>query len=230
MSDSGIPTPVFECSEFLVLHKPAGMACHGPSDDVTVVDVCERKGWPAFLAHRLDRETSGLLVLAKTAEVAEQFRKLFEAGEVEKYYLALSTKKGRKEQGAIKGFIDKARRGQYKMVANGTREVCTQFFSGSLRPGYRWYVLKPHGGRTHQIRVAMKANGSVILGDELYGADAADRLYLHAFALQFVLGGESYQFQCWPELGEHFQHDLFKQAVEEYGANEPWGLNWPNVS
>ena len=246
---------VFENNDFLLLHKPAGMACHGPDSNVTVVDYLQQKNLPIFLAHRLDKETSGLLLVAKNAQVANIFMGLFANREIEKYYLALSNKKGKKKQGAIKGAMSKGRGGSWRLGKAGadkagtgkTNRVCTQFTSFSLQAGVRLFLLKPLTGRTHQIRVALKANASPVLGDDRYGGVPADRMYLHAFALRFTYDNKQYEFVLPPNTGEFFTHHSLAtlpassnekqeqeggsicKALEKTYEQKPWELNWPDA-
>ena len=111
----------------------------------------------------------------------------------------------------------------------------TQFFSYSLVPGLRLYLLKPSTGKTHQLRVALKSLAAPILGDKIYsGANtykiaeqshSADRTYLHAYSLGFTLFGRDYRFICKPSQGA-----LFAQANDLLGRlEEPWCLPWPKV-
>jgi len=87
-----------------------------------------------------------------------------------------------------------ARNGSWKLLRSVENPAVTQFFSFGLTPGLRLYLLKPHTGKTHQLRVALKSLGVPLLGDTRYGADKSDRAYLHAWQLAFELDGKSYQF------------------------------------
>lgn len=177
--------------------------------------------WPV---HRLDRITSGLIVVARSQQDAAELGAAFAGREVEKYYLALSDAKPARKQGLIKGDMDKGRGGAWKLCKSAANPAVTQFFSHSLAPGLRLFVLRPRTGKTHQLRVAMKSLGAPILGDALYGGSAADRGYLHAYALAFTLAGEAHRFVCPPQWGERWP----QAALADYlAANPPADLPWP---
>lgn len=219
----------FENELFFIINKPAGLACHGPDTDKTLVDRLREDKLPTFLAHRLDKETSGLLLIAKSELVAQEFARQFEARQIEKYYLAICHKKGNKKQGAVKGFIGKGRNGSWRMVEKSEKAVCTQFFSTALTDGLRLFILKPLSGRTHQIRVALKANASPVLGDQRYGGKASDRMYLHAFSLAFTFRDESYSFSEFPNSGEFYKTPELEAALLKLNASKPSELNWPQT-
>lgn len=211
---------------FVVALKPAGTNFHSEKEAGFVVQVSEQLGQPLFSVHRLDKMTSGLLILAKNPEAAAEFTRLFENREIEKYYLAISLRKPKKKQGWIKGDMTKARRGDYKLLTTMENPAITQFVSCALRPHERFFLIKPHTGKTHQIRVALKSLGSPIAGDERYAAAEEarkeDRGYLHAYALRFRLEDEEFRFVVPPEEGERFVSDECKAHLDTW--SEPWKL------
>ena len=93
-------------------------------------------------------------------------------------------------------------------------------------------MVKPHTGKTHQIRVALKSIRAPIAGDSLYGdsiqSEACDRCYLHAYSLAFTLGEQNYRFTELPREGELFSDDFFTAALQEW--REPWLLPWPQLT
>lgn len=211
---------------FVVVSKRGGENFHSEEEAGFVVRMSQLLGIPLYSVHRLDKMTSGLLILAKSPEVAAEFTRMFESREIEKYYLAISTRKPKKKQGWVKGDMAKARRGDYKLLTTMTNPAITQFISASLRPNERVFLVKPHTGKTHQIRVALKSLGSPCAGDERYAAadDAhkEDRGYLHAYALRFTFGGEAFSFVLPPEEGERFTSAEMKERLGEW--SEPWNL------
>ncbi|MCH2055664.1 MAG: TIGR01621 family pseudouridine synthase [Thalassotalea sp.] len=180
-----------------------------------------------YPVHRLDKITSGLLVFAKNSEAAATFQKLFSEHKIEKYYLALSTQKPKKKQGLVKGDMAKSRRGMWKLMRTTENPAITQFFSYSLGTGKRAYLLKPHSGKTHQIRVAMASIGAPILGDPLYSIVESERGYLHAFALQFKWQEKSFEYELPPVIGEEFTSTEFRNWLQS--MNKPWALAWPKT-
>lgn len=217
---------VFENPSFVIAIKDAGVNFHSEEEAGFVVQVSEQLGFPLFSVHRLDKMTSGLVILAKNSETAARFTKLFENREIEKYYLAISLRKPKKKMGWIKGDMASARRGDYKLLTTMTNPAITQFISCALRTHERFFLIKPHTGKTHQIRVALKSLGSPIAGDERYAqADEArkeERGYLHAYALRFSLDDEEYCFVSPPDVGERFMSEECRKQLET--LSQPWEL------
>lgn len=216
--------------DFVVIDKPIGIGMHRADDESGLVQLLsEQLQQPLWPVHRLDKMTSGLLILAKHKIAAQQFYQLFEQHQVQKFYLALSDQKPKKKQGTIKGDMAKARRGTWKLLHSQYNPAITQFFSHSLAAGLRAFLCRPISGKTHQIRVALKSLGSPVLGDKLYHTQSAaqqDRGYLHAYALQFVWQGQHMRYRCQPETGIAFQNAVLQQLLADEWA-EPALLHWP---
>ena len=217
-------------SDFILVYKPADISFQDESDlgagffNQVKEQFALNELYPV---HRLDKITSGLMIMATTKPSARQFQQLFSQHKIEKYYLAISDKKPKKKQGLIKGDMSKSRRGMYKLEHSSQNPAITQFFSYSIGPGKRLYLLKPHSGKTHQIRVALNSISAPILGDCLYGNESADRGYLHAYALKFNYCEQEFAFQLMPTQGEHFLAECTKTTISNIG--EPWLLSWPKI-
>jgi tRNA pseudouridine32 synthase/23S rRNA pseudouridine746 synthase len=213
---------------FLVVDKDPGLDFHDCDGHPGLCTLVARHlGWPVFPVHRLDKATSGLLLLATDRRRAADLSALFRERLVEKFYVALSDSSPRKKQGLVQGDMVRSRRGTWKLTRTMERPAGTRFFSFSVGPGLRLFVLKPLTGRTHQLRVAMKSLGSPILGDELYHPhvpDWPDRMYLHAHTLRFCLEGEEFGYACAPRVGKLFLEEPFRQVFGSLGALEalPW--------
>jgi tRNA pseudouridine32 synthase/23S rRNA pseudouridine746 synthase len=218
-------------SEFVVIYKKPNTSFHSESGEPGLFETLRQKeGFDElFPVHRLDKITSGLLVMARTAGINRQLTDAFRNRQVEKYYLAISAKKPTKKQGLIKGDMAPARRGAWKLLTTQENPAVTQFFSKSIAAGRRLFIVKPHTGKTHQIRVALKSIGAPILGDSLYGdavaSAACDRSYLHAYSLAFRLGDKQYRFTQLPREGDFFTDGFFEEAIADW--SEPWSLPWP---
>ncbi|MBL4942676.1 MAG: TIGR01621 family pseudouridine synthase [Colwellia sp.] len=185
-----------------------------------------------YPVHRLDKMTSGLLIFAKNHRSAQAFGELFKAHKVEKYYLAISDKKPTKKQGMIKGDMAKSRRGMFKLMRTMDNPAITQFYSYHIGNKQRLYLLKPHSGKTHQLRVALSSIGAPILGDALYYSKedsplTIDRGYLHAYALRFELLGKRYDVIMPPNEGEFYLTPSTQEKIVE--LTKPWQLNWPRL-
>ncbi len=188
--------------QFIVIDKAPNVDFHTIDDVLGIVELVKRylKLEQLYPVHRLDRMTSGLIIFAKTKPVAAKFGQLFESRKIEKYYLAISDKKPKKKQGLIKGDMKKGRNGSYLLLKTTINPAITQFFSYSIAPSIRCYLLKPHSGKTHQLRVAMKSIGAPIWGDDRYYPNNTKELgYLHAWRLSFVLGEQQFCFQTNPK-------------------------------
>jgi tRNA pseudouridine32 synthase/23S rRNA pseudouridine746 synthase len=122
----------------------------------------------------------------------------------------------------------KSRRGMFKMLRSMENPAITQFFSFSLPNKQRLYLLKPHSGKTHQLRVALSSIAAPIVGDPLYyGQSKADRGYLHAYAIKFTYLNEPFEFIAKPSSGENFLTDQVSEQLSL--LKKPWQLNWPRL-
>jgi tRNA pseudouridine32 synthase/23S rRNA pseudouridine746 synthase len=224
---------ITQTDDFVVIAKSAGVNFHDEeqvgSGLFSQVKQQMKKQFSVtelYPIHRLDKMTSGLVIFAKNLKSAQIFGKLFEEHNVEKYYLAISDKKPTKKQGLIKGDMAKSRRGMFKLLRTMDNPAITQFFSYPIANKQRLYLLKPHSGKTHQLRVALSSIGAPIIGDPLYNANStADRGYLHAYALRFSFLGIMYQFILPSDQGEYYLTQSIRDKLVE--LDQPWLLNWP---
>lgn len=209
--------------DYLVLNKAAGNSLHSENEPGLVQQWQTELNQALYPVHRLDKATSGVLLLAKNHAQASQYSQYFAKRECQKFYIALATGKPKKKQGWVKGDMIKARGGSYRLTTSHNNPAITQFFSYSLAPGLRLYVLKPITGKTHQLRVAMKSLGVAILGDERYGGDKSDRCYLHAWQLNLPKAELSWQAT---ELqGQLFEQHQVGQWLKQLGPLE--AIPWP---
>ena len=232
--------------DFIVVHKSANVNFHDEDDlgQGLFNQVKKQLACPnLYPVHRLDKMTSGLVIFAKTLACAQEFQQLFSLHLIEKYYLAISDKKPKKKQGLIKGDMEKSRRGSWKLLRSMKNPAISQFFSytlphaantadtGKSTQGHRLYLIKPHSGKTHQIRVALSSIGAPIIGDAYYYPDQKstdiDRGYLHAYAIKFQLNQKSYQYICQPDEGTLFTAAESTELIET--LNSPWLLSWPKI-
>jgi tRNA pseudouridine32 synthase/23S rRNA pseudouridine746 synthase len=224
---------ITQTDDFVVVAKSAGVNFHdeelqgsGLFSQVKKHLQKEFSVTELYPIHRLDKMTSGLVIFAKNLKSAQIFGKLFEEHQIEKYYLAISDKKPTKKQGWIKGDMAKSRRGMFKLLRSMDNPSVTQFFSYSIANKQRLYLLKPHSGKTHQLRVALSSIGAPILGDPLYNTNSvADRGYLHAYALRFEFLEKMYQFILPINEGEYYLTQKVNDKLTE--LDKPWLLNWP---
>ena len=182
---------MFDHDDFVVVNKSNGIQMHQADGDYAILPLMKHIGFSELhLVHRLDADTSGLMILAKHANTAAKFGVLFQERLINKYYLAISSFKPKKKQGHVLGDMRKVRNGNYALCRSTDNPAYTQFMSQSLvfdqGNNKRLFILRPLTGKTHQLRVALKSLGSPILGDKRYTNDQEDRMYLHAFCISFV--------------------------------------------
>lgn len=217
--------------DYVVIAKAPGVDVHRDEEEPGIPDkVAKYLGLEKlYLVHRLDKVTSGVMVLAMTSETCASLAALFKARRVDKFYLAVSGRKPKKKQGWVIGDMERSRRGSWKLTSGKNNPAVTQFFSKPLQPGFRAFLLKPRTGKTHQLRVALKSIGSPICGDFLYEDTAKacteERTYLHAYVLSFYWQGQQKYYRFWPKHGEHFCSASFAALKGEW--ENPESLDWP---
>jgi len=180
---------LYEDADLLAIDKPAGMVVHpapGARRGTVVNALVHRLGELAGvgrpdrpgIVHRLDRDTSGVLLVARTAAALEALARQFRARTIEKVYLAVV----RGHPGAASGTIDRAigrhRRERKRMSVHSRRgrAAVTRWTALERLAGATLVRLEPETGRTHQLRVHLAALGHPIVGDRVYGARRAGRL------------------------------------------------------
>jgi len=182
---------LFIDAEAIVIDKPTGLPVDTPrrGGDSIVERIEELKcGFrrPPTPMHRLDTDTSGCLLFARTAKARAVFQQAFETRAVEKYYLAVVAGVFSEQQGLIEVPLAKRSSAEagWRIVADkGGHEAVTQWRRLAVRDGSTLVQFRPLTGRTHQIRVhAREAFGSGILGDRVYGIPRGPML-LHASRL-----------------------------------------------
>ncbi|MEG9481715.1 TIGR01621 family pseudouridine synthase [Mannheimia sp. HC-2023] len=197
----------YQHPDFIIINKPEGLSVHKDDAERGLTEMVARQlnVEQVWLVHRLDKITSGLLILALNKEAAARFYHLFEQHKIQKTYWALSDKKPKKKQGRIVGDMEKSRNGAWKLCHSKENPAITQFTSHSLELPLRHFILQPKTGKTHQLRVAMKSLGSPILGDKLYAGTTVDRVYLHAYQLEFEYENDLICVQVTPTSGHFWQ-------------------------
>lgn len=194
---------IYQDSDLAVVNKPAGLLVHaysGSRPQPTVADFAatistdtqpQRPG----IVHRLDRQTSGLLILAKTAASKQELQKLFAERQIKKTYLILVS--GRLEPADATIKLPIARRsGQVakRHIDRSGRPAITKYHVLEYLPGYTLVEAYPETGRTHQLRVHFAHLGHPVAGDQLYGGSnpaGLKRLFLHASGLRFQHQGKA---------------------------------------
>lgn len=200
---------VAESDDYLVINKPAGLAVHGGENinEPTLTDALIKK-YPEIskvgddpmrpgIVHRLDKEASGLMVVARTNKMFEHLKQQFQKRQIKKEYTALIYGKIAKEDDEINFPISRSAQG-FKMAAHsqkqGGRNAITEFEVAKHFINYTLLKIKTKTGRSHQVRVHMSAYGHPLVGDDLYGTRKTreqnkklglTRIFLHADYLGF---------------------------------------------
>lgn len=179
---------IFEDENLIAINKPSGLATQGGSGiDISVDDFVREQKWQ--LVHRLDKDTSGILLIAKNNEAAEFLMDGFKNKTIEKTYLALVCGVPKKTEGVISIPLRKKIIGKNEKVSpdfEEGKEAITKFKILKTFPDHALLELKPLTGRTHQLRVHCKEIGNPIVNDVKYGGkeslkkNLSNRLCLHA--------------------------------------------------
>ncbi len=199
----------------LILDKPAGIAVHkGPKggDNLEASFHHLRFGLPRdpALAHRLDRDTSGCLVLGRHHKALEKLGLLFKQGKIHKTYWAIV--EGRPEQG--EGLIDlplgrlDESRGWWMKVDSAGQAAQTGWRVLASGEAHALLALTPLTGRTHQLRVHCAAKGWPILGDAIYGNGGQTRLQLHARTIEIPLSKNKEPVRVEAPVPDHMRAEL----------------------
>ena len=197
---------VFEDRDVIVINKPQGMVTHPASgvhkgtlvnallshckDSLSGINGVLRPG----IVHRLDKETSGLIIVCKNDKSHTEIAKQIQERKLKRHYLAIVHGKIQHDKGVINKPIGRDKIHRHKMaVVPGGRKAITHykvkaFHKTPLREKFTLVECILETGRTHQIRVHMKSIGHPILGDKTYGEknDPIDKMMLHAYKLVFI--------------------------------------------
>jgi 23S rRNA pseudouridine1911/1915/1917 synthase len=188
-----------EDEHLVVVDKPAGLVVHPAPGHATGTllhgllthDVAGGDEDRPGIVHRLDRDTSGLMVVARSDEAHRRLQELVRRRELERHYLALVVGKPRSRAGRIEAPIGRDRREpmRHSLDTDTPREAVTHFEVVELFPRHALLEVKLETGRTHQIRVHLNAIGLPVAGDPVYGRPhelGLERQFLHAARLAFT--------------------------------------------
>jgi len=231
---------IHENKDFVVLEKPAGIIVHpaesAPDTNSVVAFLLEK--YPEIasvgddialrpgIVHRLDRDTSGLLIAARNQKAFEDIKDLFKDRKIEKTYIALIFGKFKKEKGVFETYIGRSNKDPRKRISLPTpkksiktkkaitKYELTDYYKDAKDNYYSLLKLKIETGRTHQIRSQLFSLNYPVVGDPVYkikGSPEAKlkRTFLHAKELAFTFNNEYYQFySLLPNDLKNFLNDL----------------------
>lgn len=224
-----IPNPnikikiIYQDKNIVVVDKPAGVSVHPAKSDEkdtlanfliykfpeikNIHDDSEDSYLRPGIVHRLDKDTSGVMVVARNQKTFEEFKKLFKEHKVEKKYLALVYGKLENKEGIIEKPIARAATYKKQVIAGRKtktkiREAVTRYKVLKEYENYSLVEAMPKTGRMHQIRIHLFSIGHPIVGDKIYKTkrmaipQGVARQLLHAKSLSFKLLGKQYNFQA----------------------------------
>lgn len=191
--------------DFLFTTKPCGISSHRPSHQhIGFVEWLNHRDSDSYkVCHRLDKETSGAIVFAKTKKAAAGLTQMFTQHQVEKEYYFISDKKSRWAHwwaGEEKAKGTRVEECPWQEGAIGCFESFTEFLLVECKNSLYLYLARPRTGKTHQIRKHAVQSQIPILGDSLYGGQPFPRLMLHSKSLKFKWHGEALHFESPPSL------------------------------
>ncbi len=213
---------LLETPDFVLINKHAGIMVHadGRSEEKTLADfilekypdvagVGENERWG--IVHRLDRETSGVMIICRTVEAFTKIKNLFKDHKVKKVYHAIVEGNIKNDTGVIDSAIARAKSDfrkksvvdPYSQDYRGEeREAVTRYkvLARSADKKFTYVEIYPVTGRTHQIRVHMRSIRHPIIGDELYGSkkslEYASRTVQHSYRLEFTFKNQDFKMLC----------------------------------
>ena len=230
---------IYENNDFIIFNKVSGVIVQGAQDHLTSLSlhlayykdkIGDKSDFEYFHTHRLDKETSGVLVVAKNMKTLRELNRVFRMREITKKYLTLVVGEPKKNEGLIDVFLCRNPEGSREKM-----RVCKEGEINGKRSISKYRVIKKYEhkgnkfslieveiktGVTHQIRVHMKYIGTPVLGDKMYGNSIINREYenllnrqfLHAEYLKIPFLGKEYEFKA--ELTEDLKKFLRLLKIE----------------
>ena len=198
---------IYEDSDVIVVNKPVGLTVHpAPGNrEHTLVNALlgylpespdSSEPIRPGIVHRLDKDTSGVMVVARHPQAHEHLARQFRDHTIDKYYLVLVRGHLEPEKGVIDAAIGRDRSNRQRMAVSGRgRDAVTRYNVREYLGDYTLLEIKLETGRTHQIRVHLRAIGFPVVGDSTYGVDVSfcERQFVHAWKLGLTLPSGEYR-------------------------------------
>jgi len=200
---------------FIVINKPSGIAVQAGTKSLkNIIDVIKNTKYfqnsKPYIVHRIDKETSGLLIIAKNRQYAQLFTSLFRIRKIHKTYLALVYGK---VNNSVKTMRDELT--YYENKKKITQKAISNLKIIKSNEGYSFVEINPITGRKHQLRKQLLKIGNPIIGDDKYFLNnrkivKAKNLMLHAYKIKFMINNVQYNFKAkYNELFESFINKNF---------------------
>lgn len=216
---------IFKDNNIIALNKPSGLAVQGGTNTSRHIDgmldaLCFEKTEKPRLVHRIDKDTSGILILARNRQWADTLTKAFREHSLQKTYLALVSHTPKSEAGDIKAPLEKIGE-KVHITPNGKFSHTSYQIIDSIADKFALIAAEPLTGRTHQIRAHLEYIGSPIIGDNKYfGGEKrekfsliADKLHLHSYKIDLSV---LYNKKCiiTAPLPDYFKQDLINIGIK----------------
>jgi 23S rRNA pseudouridine955/2504/2580 synthase len=201
---------IFQDDELLILNKPPGIAVQGGTKIKKNIDDLLKSSFKSIktrLVHRIDKETSGILIIALNRQIADYLSNLFREKKIIKKYWAINVGNIKRGEGIINKKIKKKNSDIYY-------EALTEYNNYiKIKDNLNFIIFKPITGRNHQIRIHSKELGIPILGDKRYGnAEDSEKLHLHSRSVEFYHpNGNKMFFEA--ELPKHMKEKWKKYEL-----------------
>ena len=200
--------------DFIVINKPAGIPVQGGTKSFrNIIDILKNTKYfensKPFVVHRLDKETSGVMIVAKNREYAQLFTSLFRIRKIHKTYLAISYGEVKKDINLLQDNLT-----IYEKNKKVVQKAISHLKILKSNSNYSLLELKPITGRKHQIRKQLFNIGNSIVGDEKYSVIKKNKEYkfknlmLHAYKIKFMINNIKYNFEA--EYGNEFDEFIKK--------------------
>jgi len=202
-------------SDFIVINKKSGMAVQGGTKvKENLINILSNSNFfektQPYVVHRIDKDTSGVLIIAKNRTTAQQLTSLFRIRKIHKSYLAISFGNIDKKKGIINNNLIR-----YENDKKVLERAITQYYVIDNNNKYTFFKLKPITGRKHQIRKHLVDLNCPIVGDKKYFIIKPSKnnfLMLHSYEIKFILNGKKYTFKS--KLPEYFKNFLIKNNLK----------------
>lgn len=188
------PETIYEDENVLVVNKPAGLLSEFKGEYCPEATLAQY----GLIVHRLDRDTSGVIILAKNESTQSFLRRQFQDRKAHKKYLAVVPGRPKLDEARLDLPIIRNLKRPTTFLVDANGKPSETFYKVLKSDGVHSLLeLRPTSGRTHQLRVHMKYLGHPIVGDRVYGGEPFERLCLHATELEITLpGGDRRVFEC----------------------------------
>ena len=203
-------------SDFIVLNKKSGLPVQGGTKvKENLVNILSSSSYfkdtQPYIVHRIDKDTSGVLVIAKNRKTAQQLTSLFRIRKIHKIYLALSFGHAEKKLSKINNHLIR-----YEGKKQILEKAITEYQVIDTNSNYTLFKLKPITGRKHQIRKHLTDLKCPIVGDNKYFLNKKklnNKLMLHAYEIKFILNNKKYTFKAKPP--DYFMQFLIKNNLKQ---------------